>query len=165
MGFASYFQQHWLEWVCSGAAGIAVWAAASVIGRPLTTFWADRRSVLEPVEEHWLVNYSASRERVSSARTALRGAAAKLSAYAISGGVAVRMYSLLRDYDLLIAARVINGLHELIGETQSIDKQRDNADGVRLSLGAVRGMTHDRRKYIREQIEIGSRAARKAGRI
>ena len=158
MGLALYVSEHWLDWVNGGIAGVVVWIASSILGGPLVTFWSDRRTALEVVQEHGSVGYLAADDRIREAKEALRSAASKMGYYAAGGPLIVRVYCWFLCYDLPYAMRALNGLHDLIGEGPA-DQQANNQDVVRLLLGAIRLLTAERRKELRGMLR-GAGASR-----
>lgn len=148
-----YIGAHWSTWLVAVLAALFTWVATNIIGRPLVTFWSDRRRTLEVVQEHASVDWSATQERVSVARHALRGAAATMSVYAQGGPIVVRAYCWLRRYHPALAGRALICLHDLVGEGQNTGTQKNNADAVRLLLGASARLSRQRVHELRRMID------------
>lgn len=151
-GFVQYIGEHWVDWLNGGSAAIVAWIAASTLGGPLLTFWSDRRAVLEVVQEHGLVGFHAADDRIRDARASLRSAASKMGFYAQGGPLIVRLYCWFLCYDVAFAMRALNGLHDLTGEGTVSEQQTNNADAVRLFLGATRLLSTQRKKELRRMV-------------
>lgn len=143
---------HWLVWLGSAAAAVLAWLGTNVVGQPVLKFWSDRTDALKTVQEHGLVSWQATQERVSVARTAIRLAAASLLVYEQGGPIAVRTYARIRNYDLGMAGRALNGLHDQIGEGGINEVQRNNRDAVFVCLGATSTLSRERITQIRQMI-------------
>jgi hypothetical protein len=151
-----FIKSHWLEWISTAGVVALAWIGTNAVGKPITKFWSDRTAALLAVQEHGGVSYRASQERVESAKVALRASAAAFRVYSQSGPLAVRTYALLRGYDLGLAGRAMNGLHDLVGENADNEGLRNNADAVRICLGATANLTRQRVKQVRRMIERGT---------
>jgi hypothetical protein len=151
MNIPTYLDAHWVELLTSAIVGVLVWIATNVIGGPLIAFWSDRRNVFEAVQQHGAVGWLASEERIKTAQAALSAAAAKMIAYAQGGPLIVRLYCWLRRYDLSMAGRALNGLHDIAGGAVADDLRINNCDAVRLCLRA-RGLSTRRSNEVRRMI-------------
>jgi hypothetical protein len=114
-------------------------------------FLEDRRRVIEGVQRHSSVGQRAGEEAVTNARRLVGELAATVLFYAQTAPTVVRWYCRLRRYRLGLAGLSLNGLHDRIGEASS-DALSDQADGVRVCLGATGMMSGDRQGKIRRML-------------
>lgn len=147
-----YITAHWPEWAVGSAVAVTVWLITNTVGRPLVSFWSDRREALRVVQQHGIVG-DVSLERAREAAIAIRSAAAAINVYAQSGPWIITTYCLLRGYNLQIAGGALNGLHHLVGNNYSDDDFRNQCDAVRVSLGATRGLPNERVQEILRMID------------
>ena len=152
MGIGAYLGNHWLVWLGAGLAAVIAWLATNVVAQPILGFWSDRRAALNAVQEHGLVDWNATGDRVSGARTALREASACLLVYAQGGPAIVTAYARLRGYDLAMAARALGGVHDMVGESSVGERQRNACDTVRLCIGATAMLSRERIAELRRLI-------------
>jgi hypothetical protein len=139
----NFVAEHWTI----AASFVLGWWASNVIGKPLTSFWADRRRALEMIEKCWGVTSIADETLHKAALDGLRHARALMDAHAKDQGIAVNAYCWVRGYDLTEAARAISGLRHLILDSPNVDEFRKNTkDYALLNLGATRGMSAYRRR-------------------
>ena len=157
MNIIQLITTHWPVWLGSALAAVLAWLATNLVGQPLLKFWADRTDVLKTVQEHGLVSWESTQERVSVARAAIRAAAAILMVYAQGGAIAVRIYARLRKYALDLASQALTGLHNQVGESSVNEAQRNTKDAVFVCLGATAALSRERIIQIQQLIKASNK--------
>ena len=149
---ASYFEAHLLEWLIGIFVVVLTWVGTNWVGKPLLEFLADRQRTLEALEVHGGISDRSSEERVKEAWKAIAEVAARMMFYAQGGPWIVRSYSRWRKYELALVGRMLNGVHNFIGQNVASATWKNQRDAVRFALGATNLMSVDRKEEIRAMV-------------
>lgn len=144
----NFLKEHWstiIPWLVAAAL-----AVTGYFRSPLRQLDTERRDALRVLQRCESLDLRASDQQRQEVDDQLREAADNIATYSGDPSFTIRTYCRLRKLDLDGAAGSLRALRRPVLLDGNVDHQRLKADGVRVCLGATRGMSRSRIKEARE---------------